>query len=155
MAARCYAAGSYGTSQNMSSNMESAQDFIEEKNFVAALNELQIESKINSSDADVWNLLGFVSRKLEKYLLSEKAYKGALETDPNHKGALEYMGKLYLTLSKVKEAEGLLNKLKKTRLPGCAELISLEESFMAYQKKINLNVWKDLKSGIYSENRNF
>ena len=135
MAVPRYAAGSYGTSKNMSSNMESAQDFIEEKDFVAALNELQIESEINSSDADVWNLLVFVSRKLEKSFLSEKAYKRALEIYPNHKGASEYMGKLYLTLSKVKEAEGLLNKLKKICPSGCAELTSLEESFIAYQKK--------------------
>ena len=135
MVGSCNAAGSYGTSQNMSPNTESARDFIEEKNFVAALNELQIESQINSSDADVWNLLGFVSRKLEKYVLSEMAYKRALEIDPNHKGALEYMGELYLTLSKVKEAEGLLNKLKKICPSGCAELTSLEESFIAYQKK--------------------
>ena len=131
----CYAAGSYGTVQNISPNMESAQNFIATKNFVAALNALQIESQINSSDADVWNLLGFVSRKLEKYVASEKAYKRALEIDPNHKGALEYMGELYLTLSKTKEAEDLLGKLKELCPSGCAELTSLAESFKAHGKK--------------------
>ena len=135
MSGSCYAAGSYGTSQNMSSNMVSAQNFIEKENFVAALNALQIESQINSSDADVWNLLGFVSRKLEKYVASEKAYKRALEIDPNHKGALEYMGELYITLSKAEEAEGLLEKLKELCPSGCAELTSLAESFKAHRKK--------------------
>ena len=134
MSGSCYAAGSYGTSQNISLNMESAQNFIEKKNFAAALKELQIESQINSSNADVWNLIGFVSRKLEKYVVSEKAYKRALEIDPNHKGALEYMGELYLTLSKAKEAEDLLEKLKELCPSGCAELTNLTESFKAHRK---------------------
>ncbi len=130
----CHAAGSYGTSKNVSSSMESAQLFIEKKNFVAAVKKLQIEIQINSSDANVWNLLGFASRKLGKYDDSEKAYKRALEINPNHKGALEYMGELYLTLAKVKEAENLLNKLKKLCPSGCSELTSLEESVLAHRK---------------------
>ena len=130
----CHAAGSYDTNQDESSNMKSALIFIEKKNFAAALKELQIESQINSYDADVWNLLGFASRKLGKYVVSEKAYKRALEIDPNHKGALEYMGELYITLTKFKEAEDLLAKLRKLCPVGCAELTSLEASILAHQK---------------------
>ena len=46
-------------------------------------------------DADVFNLLGFALRKSGDYGKALTYYQKALDLDPEHKGAHEYLGELY------------------------------------------------------------
>ena len=46
--------------------------------------------------ADVYNLLGFSLRKSGDLETAYTFYKKALDFDPEHKGALEYLGELYV-----------------------------------------------------------
>ena len=58
--------------------------------------------------------------QLEK---SEKQYKIALEIDPKHRGALEYLGELYVNTNRLSQAKLLLKKLENCR---CKEYSRLE-----------------------------
>ena len=44
--------------------------------------------------ADVYNLMGFSLRKSGDYKQAYAYYRKALDLDPTHKGALEYLGEL-------------------------------------------------------------
>ena len=64
--------------------------------------------------ADVYNLLGFSYRKNDNPDLDKafESYKIALEANPEHAGAHEYLGELYLKMGKKNMAEEMLAKLE-------------------------------------------
>ena len=127
-----YAAGNYNSSSSDSMNFKSAKNAIENENFTLAVGLLHTESISDASNPDVWNLLGFASRKLGNFDKSKAAYEKALSLDPNHKRALEYMGELYLTLANREAAMDLLKRLKTVCPEGCDELIALQKSYNEY-----------------------
>ena len=69
--------------------------------------------KSNPKNADAWNLLGFSYRKLGQLDDSNKAYLKVLAINPNHLGALEYQGELFITTHKIDAAKANLAKLQK------------------------------------------
>lgn len=127
-----YAAGNYSSSSSDSMNYKSAKNAIKNENFTLAVGLLRTESMSDASNPDVWNLLGFASRKLGDYDKSKAAYEKALSLDPNHKRALEYMGELYLTLANQEAAMDLLKRLKALCPGGCDELTALQKSYNEY-----------------------
>jgi tetratricopeptide (TPR) repeat protein len=56
----------------------------------------QRAEKRNPDHADLQNNLGFAYRNLKQYDLAFKHYKRAIELDPRHRGAHEYIGEAYL-----------------------------------------------------------
>lgn len=70
---------------------------------------------------DVLNYLGFVNRKLGRFEMAERYYQAALSINPDHKGANEYLGELYLELGRHREAQAQLAKLDALCPYGCAE----------------------------------
>ncbi|MEO7728595.1 MAG: hypothetical protein ABIS45_15175, partial [Burkholderiales bacterium] len=57
-----------------------------------ALNRLKY---VNADDADVYNPTGYANRKLGKYDEAFRNYKLALQKNPDHRGAHEYVGEAY------------------------------------------------------------
>jgi Flp pilus assembly protein TadD len=78
--------------------------------------------------ADVYNLLGFSLRNQGDTKTAQTYYQKALEFDPDHKGALEYQGELYVKLGDVAKAQANLAKLIKLCPQGCEERADLEEA---------------------------
>jgi Flp pilus assembly protein TadD len=76
--------------------------------------------------ADAYNLLGFSLRKSGDPKNAMTFYKKALEFDPNHKGALEYSGELYVQLGDVAKARENAAKLTALCPQGCEELADLQ-----------------------------
>ena len=68
---------------------------IKAKNFDAALTELR-GMLTKYQHPDVYNLMGFSLRKTGDQKQAMTFYRKALDFDPDHKGALEYQGELYL-----------------------------------------------------------
>jgi tetratricopeptide (TPR) repeat protein len=60
---------------------------------------------------DAHNLMGFAYRKLGNYDGALEAYDRALELNPHHRGALEYLGEAYLKLDRPELAKGMLDRL--------------------------------------------
>jgi tetratricopeptide (TPR) repeat protein len=78
--------------------------------------------------ADVYNLMGFSLRKSGDTGTAMTFYKKALEFDPDHKGALEYSGELYVQLGDVARARQNEARLKALCPQGCEELADLQQA---------------------------
>jgi tetratricopeptide (TPR) repeat protein len=100
---------------------------IQAKDYKGALAELtpMIETH---QHADVYSLMGFALRKTGDYKQAYTFYRKALDFDPEHKGALEYLGELYVETGQVDKARENLAMLKKLCPVGCEEMFDLEEA---------------------------
>jgi tetratricopeptide (TPR) repeat protein len=85
------------------------------------------------------NILGFSYRNLKQYDLAFKHYKRAIEIDPRHRGAHEYIGETYLMAGDLAGAEKHLAALKAICLLPCEELKDLERAIAEYRgRKLSL-----------------
>jgi cytochrome c-type biogenesis protein CcmH/NrfG len=75
--------------------------------------ELADAKKLDATNADAWNMLGFTRRKTGDHQGAFDAYWKCLALKPEHIGAHEYMGEAYLEEGKIKEAREELAWLKK------------------------------------------
>ena len=77
------------------------------------LKDIENETPFGYSKADLYNYMGFASRKQKDpdYKNAEKYYLKALSLEADHIGALEYLGELYYETDRVDMAKSLLEKL--------------------------------------------
>lgn len=110
---------------------------VNESRFAAAYEAFADSAAAIGPHPDVLNYLGFTSRKQGKFDAAKRYYAQALDLDPYHKGATEYLGELHLELGDVDAARAQLAKLEVLCAFGCAEredlarLIAAKESIRA------------------------
>ncbi|MDB3974016.1 hypothetical protein N9440_04460 [Alphaproteobacteria bacterium] len=97
-------------------DFKNAQKLIYSKKYEKAIDiliSLEDKKPIGFSKADLYNYLGFATRKKNNpnYEDAEEYYLLALSIDANHIGALEYLGELYFETDRLGQAEKLLIKL--------------------------------------------
>jgi tetratricopeptide (TPR) repeat protein len=97
-------------------------------NFKQALADLKIIDSEFKNNADVNNLLGYSSRKLKQYKPAARYYEKALKINPNHLGAIEYQGELFVLTNKVSAAKRNLAKLEKLCGIKCGEYLDLKKA---------------------------
>ena len=97
-------------------------------NFKQALSDLKVIDSEFKNNADVNNLLGYSSRKLKQYKPAAAYYEKALKLNPNHLGALEYQGELFVLTNKVSAAKKNLVKLEKLCGLKCGEYLDLKKA---------------------------
>jgi len=97
----------------------------------------QLQAANDTSSADWNNLMGYSLRKKQPPDLvgAEQYYQAALKIDPNHRGALEYYGKLKLINNDLNGAEALLARLDKICTFGCEEYSDLKAAIQKYKSK--------------------
>ena len=103
-----------GTS--VTKDFKNAQKLIYSRKYEKAIDiliSLEDKKPIGFSKADLYNYLGFATRKKNNpnYEDAEEYYLSALSIDANHIGALEYLGELYFETDRLGQAEELLIKL--------------------------------------------
>ena len=86
-------------------------------------------------NADAWNYIGFSHRKLKRFDQAMSAYRNALAIDPDHRGANEYLGELYLQTGDLAKAKERLKKLDDVCTFGCEEFDDLKAAIKAYAGK--------------------
>jgi Flp pilus assembly protein TadD len=86
-------------------------------------------------EADLQNMLGYSYRNLKQYDLAFKHYERAIELDPRHRGAHEYIGETYLLVGDLAGAETQVKALKEICLLPCEELKDLERAIALYRSK--------------------
>jgi Flp pilus assembly protein TadD len=89
----------------------------------------------NPDHADLQTDLGFAHRNLRHFDVAFKHYERALQIEPRHRGAHEYIGEAYLMVGDVKNAERHLVALRGICLLGCEELKDLEEAIARYRAR--------------------
>ena len=100
---------------------------------------MTILDKIIAKDphnSDALNLMGFCDRKLGNTDEALEYYNKALAIKPNHVGANEYLGELYLELKNLPKAEERLKVLAKA-CNGCEEQQELAEKVEDYKAANN------------------
>lgn len=110
-----------------------AKQMIEAKNYQGALPLLQQVVAKNPKNADAFNLLGFATRKSGNPQASLQYYTQALQIDPKHLGAHEYIGEAYLMLDQLPQAEQHLARLDSLCVFGCAEHRELKTAIANYK----------------------
>ena len=117
--------------------LATARSLISESRWAAAIDELKRVNEAGSAD---WNnLMGYSLRKAKTpdYAAAERFYDTALRIEPQHRGALEYSGELYLMTGKLAQAEARLAALDKAcRLP-CEEYTDLKKAVERYKANGN------------------
>jgi tetratricopeptide (TPR) repeat protein len=98
---------------------------IDAKDYEGALSDLR-ELAQDVQQADVYNLLGFTLRKTGDYETALTYYSKALELKPDHKGAHEYLGELYVETGHLDKAKEQLASLEQLCPSGCEELADLQ-----------------------------
>lgn len=112
-----------------------AQKAIQSKDYQKAIALLKKVDQAFAENADVLNLLGYSYRKIGDFPVSLKYYQRALKVNPNHRGANEYLGELYLQTGKLAKAQERLAVLDKECIFGCDEYDQLKEAIENYRKK--------------------
>jgi Flp pilus assembly protein TadD len=123
------------SSSSEDSTYDKAVDLIEAKDYAAALPLLEQVVAKEPKNADAWNWLGFAQRNLGKLDEAFASYNEALLIDPEHDGANEYLGELYLMTGDLDKAEAQLEILDENCSFSCDEHDQLEAAIEAYKKK--------------------
>jgi predicted Zn-dependent protease len=142
--AAALAAGTSSGSSSSSSGSSStggtsaAEDYSKAKSKVAAgsyqaaIDILEKMVAKQPNNADALNLMGYSYRKLGKTDEALEYYEDALKLEPDHIGANEYLGELYLEMKNLPKAEERLATLTKA-CNGCEEQKELEEKIAAFK----------------------
>ena len=125
--------GSDNEYSHLPDDFDKAIESIEAEDFSMAIKRLENLQNSRDNDADILNLLGFTHRKLKDYIIAEEYYQRALSIEPEHKGANEYLGELYLETDRLEKAEERLKVLKKASFFPNKQYKSLKKAIKAYK----------------------
>ncbi|MGH6960402.1 MAG: tetratricopeptide repeat protein [Dongiaceae bacterium] len=132
--------GNSSSSSSGSSSSSAKGDYVTAKSKVDAGNyrgAVPILEKIvtqSPDNADALNLLGYSQRKLGSRDKALAYYLKALKVEPNHVGANEYLGELYLEMNDLPKAEERLAVLAKA-CKKCEEQQELAQKIAAFKAK--------------------
>ena len=110
-----------------------AKQAMDDGDYQVAIAKLTKLHESDPNDADVLNLLGYGYRRIGNFDQSRGYYLQALAIDPEHRGANEYLGELYLETGELAKAEERLAVLDKDCWLGCSEYTELKESIAKYK----------------------
>ena len=106
---------------------------VEAGDFAAAVVHLNKAVAADARNADALNYLGYSHRQLGNFEESLNWYLKALAVNPDHRGALEYLGELYLEMNQPAEAEQQLERLSRLCFFGCEEYDDLKQAMSDYR----------------------
>jgi len=108
---------------------------IEAKDWQGAIRALSSAALRDTRNADIQNYLGYAYRHTGQMDLAFKHYERALQLDPRHRGAHEYVGEAYLMVNDLAKAEAHLSALEKICLIPCEEYDDLKKAIAEYRRK--------------------
>jgi len=121
-----HAAGSSSKDDEADDNFAAGVKAVKAGDFPGAVTLLGKVVQKDPKNADAWNYIGFADRKLGKFPDSLAAYEKALAIQPNHLGANEYLGELYVQTGEGAKANQQLAKLEKLCGTSCDEFKELK-----------------------------
>ena len=125
-------AGMGGTSAMKLDDYSMALRNIHREKYADAIPFLERALEDRPHSADILNYLGYTNRMVGNYQLSLAWYRKALAEDPDHKGAHEYLGELYLNMHDLVSAQGQLAELARLCPDSCDERDTLTKSIADY-----------------------
>ena len=99
----------------------------------AAIRLLELVVARDGTNADAYNWLAYATRQAGDPAGSIPIYRKALEIDPKHRGAHEYIGEAYLALGDLPKAKEHLAQLDKLCFFPCSQHRDLKKAIQAYE----------------------
>jgi len=106
---------------------------IEARDWNAAIKYFSSAALRAPDNADIQNYLGYAHRKAGTLEPAFKHYQRALELNPRHRGAHEYVGEAYLMVDNLAKAEEHLAALDRICLLPCEEYSDLRRAIAGYK----------------------
>ena len=106
---------------------------IEAKDWPNAIRLLSSAALRDTRNAEIQNYLGYAYRNTGELSAAFKHYARALQINPRHRGAHEYLGEAYLMVNNVAKAEEHLTALKSICLLPCDEVGILQKKIADYR----------------------
>ena len=106
---------------------------VEARDWNAAIKYFSSAALRAPDNADVQNYLGYAHRKAGMLEPAFKHYQRALELNPRHRGAHEYVGEAYLMVDNLAKAEEHLAALDRICLLPCEEYSDLRRAIAGYK----------------------
>lgn len=116
-----------------------AAALVEAGDFERAVPKLEAIVEHRPDDADAQNYLAYSLHKIGRHDDARHHYDLALAIDPDHLGALEYLGELHVALGEIEAAEALLERLDTLCPEGCEERDDLAEAIAHHRNAGALN----------------
>ena len=110
-----------------SAEFATLKSMVDAGDYAEALPQLQALNTAIPNDPDVLNLIGFSLRKTGHADQALDFYQQALARMPEHLGANEYLGELYLELKQPQKAKERLEVLRQACGGACTEFEELQE----------------------------
>jgi len=115
-----------------SADLVKAEKLIRAEKWDEAVPVLESAAQSEPSNADVFNWLGYVERHRGNMDASFAHYEKALQLDPKHRGAHEYVGEAYLMVGNLEKAREHLATLQKLCGTRCEEYKDLKKDIEEY-----------------------
>ncbi len=115
------------------SDYQAGQAAVEGGDYQGAVEHLMKAVAAEPDNADAYNLLGYTHRKLQNFPAAFASYERALEIDPDHARAHQYIGEAYLETDNLEMAEQHLRALDLICLFGCEDFDDLKEAVELYR----------------------
>lgn len=119
---------------SLNENFRNGSTLIEYEMYDEAIRYLKKAETEEPQNADVKNLIAYSYRKLGQYRVAYQYYQQALKLDPNHKGAHEYLGELYVNIRRLDKAQEQLAVLQKLCTTACEEYKRLHKAIEDYKQ---------------------
>ncbi|MCB2107526.1 MAG: tetratricopeptide repeat protein [Rhodobacteraceae bacterium] len=120
-------------SKSESKEFKAGEKAVEKEDYAKAVEILTDVIVAEPENADAYNYLAFSQRHLGATDEAMANYNKALSIDPEHKGALEYQGELFLILGDAGSAEANLAKLVKVCDRSCEERDTLQAAIERFK----------------------
>lgn len=105
------------------------------KDWKAAIRSLSSAALRDTRNADIENYLGYAYRQSGQLPLAFTHYQRALQLDPRHRGAHEYIGEAYLMANNLTKAQEHLAALQRICLIPCEEYEDLKKAVAEYRAR--------------------
>jgi Flp pilus assembly protein TadD len=111
---------------------ERARKALDKMDWTNAIAALESAARHDPGDAEFQNLLGFAHRNKGDMEAAFRHYHRALDLNPFHRGAHEYIGRAYLMSDKPEKAVEHLRSLERNCPDGCRERDLLKKAIEEY-----------------------
>lgn len=111
--------------------LEAARADIAAEHWDDAVEKLRLIVDANNTNADAYSLLGYTLRHTGATGRALQAYERALKLEPQHTGALEYQGELFLILGEPDKAKANLALIETICGTGCEPYVDLAAAIAA------------------------
>lgn len=115
------AMGSSNTWTSDGTDLSAVSELVDTGMYDMAVDKIETMLKDDPDNADLYNYLAYSQRNLGDYDSARQNYERALMINPEHVGALEYQGELFLKTGKPELAQENLARLEQICGTDCAE----------------------------------